>query len=299
MRAPARHPILAPTPTITEGILSMRRSLLFVVLAVVAILASACATTTPGGDLTGKTWLLTAVTETVPAFQGVVPADEQGQYTITFATDGTFASQADCNQVAGTYTVKGSDLAIVPGPSTLMACAEGSFDALFVGGLGEAKSYAIADGTLTITQADGGTMTFTAGTAAAPGTVVTPAPAGAVDPTAVVGPTWRLVAMTQQVPAFQGVVPPAEQANYTIAFADDGTFSAKVDCNQLAGSYTAGADGSMSITPGPMTMAMCPDGSLGDLYLAALGDVTGWTADGGTMNLTLGEGGTLEFAAAE
>ena len=78
-----------------------------------------------------------------------------------------------------------------------------------------------------------------------------------------------------------------------------GTFSAQVDCNQLAGSYTAGADGSMSIIPGPMTMAMCPEGSLDGLYLVALGNVTGWAVDGGTMNLTLTDGGTLEFAAAE
>ena len=59
------------------------------------------------------------------------------------------------------------------------------------------------------------------------------------------------------------------------------------------------ASGSMTITPGPMTMAMCPEGSLDGLYLTALGNVTGWAVDGGTMNLTLSDGGTLEFAAAE
>jgi heat shock protein HslJ len=279
----------------------MRRSLLLVVLAVVAILAAACApAATPGSDLTGKTWLLTGITEQVPAFQGVVPPDQQGKYTITFATDGTFQSQADCNQVGGTYKVSGtSKITIEPGPSTLAFCPDGDLGVLFTTALGTATSYAISGSDLTLTADNGGTLQFTAGTAASPDAAITPAPAGAVDPTAVVGPTWRLVALTEKVPAFQGVVPPAEQSKYTITFADDGTFSAQVDCNQLAGSYTAGADGSMSIIPGPMTMAMCPEGSLDGLYLVALGNVTGWAVDGGTMNLTLTDGGTLEFAAAE
>jgi heat shock protein HslJ len=279
----------------------MRRSLIFVALAVMAIIAAACQpAAAPGSDLTGKTWLLTGVTETVPAFQGAVPQEEQGKYTITFATDGTFQAQADCNTVGGSYTVaSGNALTIEPGAATLAFCPDGDLGGLFVNALSTVTTYAISGSDLTLTRGDDGTLQFTAGTAAAPDPAITPAPAGAVDPTAVVGPTWRLVAITEKVPAFQGVVPPAEQANYTIAFADDGTFSAQLDCNQLAGSYTAGADGSMSIIPGPMTLALCPDGSLSDLYLAALGNVVGWTVDGGTMNLTLADEGTLEFAAAE
>ena len=276
----------------------MRLSLSLVVLAAASILVSACAAAAPGSDLTGKTWLLTAVTEQVPAFQGVVPAEEQGKYTITFATDGTFGAQADCNQVNGTYTVaSGNAIQIELGASTLAFCPDGDLGVLFTNALATAQTYAISGSNLTLTRDDGGTLQFTAGTAASPGAAVTPAPAGAVEPTALVGPTWQLTAITEKVPAFQGVVPAEDQSKYTIAFADDGTFSSTVDCNQLAGSYTAGADGSLSIVPGPMTMAMCPDGSLDGLYLVALGNAASFVVDGETLTITLTDGGTLQFAA--
>src|SRR6187397_1946732 len=57
------------------------------------------------------------------------------------------------------------------------------------------------------------------------------------DAGALTGPTWQLAAITGQAPAYQGVVPAAEQSRYTIAFADDGSFLAKADCNAVAGTY--------------------------------------------------------------
>src|ERR1700752_2915037 len=57
-----------------------------------------------GAGLTGKTWHLTAITEKVPAFQGVVPTADQANYTIEFKSDGTYNAKADCNNVQGTYT---------------------------------------------------------------------------------------------------------------------------------------------------------------------------------------------------
>jgi heat shock protein HslJ len=125
--------------------------------------AGASAATSGGGsgDLTGKTWMLTAITEKVPAFQGVVPAADQANYTIEFKSDGTFAAKADCNQVLGTYTTTSSGgLTIVLGPSTLVACPEGSLAPQYVAGLGNAASYAVANGQLTITLKDEGTLVF-------------------------------------------------------------------------------------------------------------------------------------------
>ena len=114
-----------------------------------------------GAGLTGKTWHLTAITEKVPAFQGVVPAEDQPNYTIQFNADGTFAAKADCNQLAGSYTTSGTDgLAILPGPMTLAACPEGSLSSQYVAALGKAASYAIANDQLTITLTDGGTLVF-------------------------------------------------------------------------------------------------------------------------------------------
>ena len=57
------------------------------------------------------------------------------------------------------------------------------------------------------------------------------------DSAALTGRTWQLASITGETPAFQGVVPAAEQPRYTIAFDDAGTFTARADCNTLAGTY--------------------------------------------------------------
>ena len=132
------------------------RTLLVLAIGVAAIVA-ACS----GSGLTGKTWQLTVITEKVPAFQGVVPADDQANYTIEFKSDLSFTAKADCNQLAGTYTTTGSDgLTIVPGPMTLAACPEGSLSSQYVEALSKAATYAVASGQLTITLTDGGTLVF-------------------------------------------------------------------------------------------------------------------------------------------
>ena len=56
-----------------------------------------------------------------------MPTAEQPLYTVDFAADGTFSSQADCNTLAGTYALSGRDgITITPGPSTHVACPDGS-----------------------------------------------------------------------------------------------------------------------------------------------------------------------------
>jgi heat shock protein HslJ len=70
--------------------------------------------------LIGRDWHLTAITEKVPAFQGVIAPEDQGKYVITFNTDNTYNGTADCNKIAGTYKTSGSNgLTINPGISTL------------------------------------------------------------------------------------------------------------------------------------------------------------------------------------
>jgi heat shock protein HslJ len=131
------------------------------VLAVVLGLATVVAACGGGGGLTGKTWQLTAITEKVPAFQGVVPAADQQNYTIQFEPNGNFTAKADCNQVAGSYTTTGSGgLTIALGPMTLVACPEGSLADQYVAALGKAASYVVENGQLTITTTDEGTLVF-------------------------------------------------------------------------------------------------------------------------------------------
>ena len=69
-----------------------------------------------------------------------MPADQQANYTINFATDGTFSARADCNTVNGGYTVTSSGgLTLTPGPTTTVACAEGSYSDLYIIGLTSAR----------------------------------------------------------------------------------------------------------------------------------------------------------------
>ena len=104
----------------------------------------ACGSSSGSSGLTGKTWHLTAITEKVPAFQGVIPAADQSKYAITFKDDGTFAATADCNQVTGAYKTSGSNgLTITPGASTMAFCGEASFGTQFVEGLSKAASYTV------------------------------------------------------------------------------------------------------------------------------------------------------------
>src|SRR4051794_38442574 len=131
--------------------------------AIVAACSNSAASASAGGaaGLTGKVWQLTAITEKVPAFQGVVPAADQANYTIEFKADGTYNAKADCNNVQGTYTTTpAGGLTIVLGLSTLVACPEGSLSSQYVTGLGNAASYAVAAGQLTITLKDQGTLVF-------------------------------------------------------------------------------------------------------------------------------------------
>lgn len=103
------------------------------------------------------------ITTRDPIHQGVVPEAERGKYTVAFAEDGTFNSTADCNTVNGTWTaVAGGGLSLVPGQSTIVACEEGSLGDLYVLALTDSASYAIADGVLTITLSEGGTLGFEA-----------------------------------------------------------------------------------------------------------------------------------------
>jgi heat shock protein HslJ len=137
----------------------MRKRTVLALAIFVMVVVTACSSSSSG--LTGKVWQLTAITEKTPAFQGVVPAADQANYTIEFKNGGTFDAKADCNMVSGTYTTTSSGgLTIVPGPSTLVACPEGSLGPQYVAGLAAAASYAIANNQLTITLTDGGTLVF-------------------------------------------------------------------------------------------------------------------------------------------
>jgi heat shock protein HslJ len=97
------------------------------------------------------------------------------------------------------------------------------------------------------------------------------------------------------------VVPDPE--NYTLTLDEDGSFSAKADCNQASGTYEATAD-ALTLTLGAVTRKACPPGSLGDQYLGLLPQAASFRVQGSQLELGLvdeqGEGAgvmVLEDAA--
>jgi heat shock protein HslJ len=131
-----------------------------IALAIAATVALA-ACSGSSSSLTGKTWQLTALTHRVAGGFGVVPEADQAKYTIEFKSDGKYQAKADCNQTSGTYTTTSDGgLTIEPGPTTLVACPEGSLSDEYIQGLTNASGYAIVDGQLTIKLKDGWTLVF-------------------------------------------------------------------------------------------------------------------------------------------
>ena len=139
-----------------------RPAFLAFLIGATAVLAACGAASSSG--LTDKEWQLSAITEKVPAFQGVIPAADQDRYTITFNADLTFAATADCNQVGGTYKTPGDNrITIDVTISTMAFCPEDLFSALYIHALARAKTYEIVNETLTITLDDEGTLVFAVG----------------------------------------------------------------------------------------------------------------------------------------
>jgi heat shock protein HslJ len=131
-------------------------------------------------------------------------------------------------------------------------------------------------------------LALTACTTGSPSSAASPAASGGLT-----GKTWQWSGGTTSNPTSQHVVPDPE--NYTITFNPDDTFNAKADCNQVSGAYSAGSDGALSITPGPSTLAACPEGSQGDLFVAQLTAASSWKIDGSTLTITDADAATMQF----
>ncbi len=107
------------------------------------------------------------------------------------------------------------------------------------------------------------------------------------------GSTWQWEYFADGIKAMEIL-----DANYTITFAEDGTFRAKADCNIVLGKYTA-AEGAISIQPGPTTLAACPSGSLEREFIDYLNRATIYshTEDGKLLLELPADSGSLRFRA--
>ncbi|HTP08132.1 MAG TPA: META domain-containing protein, partial [Anaerolineae bacterium] len=130
----------------------------------------------PGQDLGGKVWQW--VKTTPNNGQAITPSDPTA-YTIEFSmVDGRVNIKADCNNATGEFMTDGQSLQIMIGAITRAMCPPGSLSDEFLKELSEVGSYTAQGDTLTMTGTNG-TMTLTAGTAAAPSG---PQPSGQAQP---------------------------------------------------------------------------------------------------------------------
>ncbi|HET7095656.1 MAG TPA: META domain-containing protein [Thermomicrobiales bacterium] len=92
----------------------------------------------------------------------VVPADPAA-YTLAFANDGTVAIRADCNQIAGRYTIEHSQIDIAPTGIPAGVCPPGSMSDRFLRDIDDAGSFTFRAGRLYLAlPADAGILAFAA-----------------------------------------------------------------------------------------------------------------------------------------
>jgi heat shock protein HslJ len=104
------------------------------------------------------------------------------------------------------------------------------------------------------------------------------------------GTRWRLEKFESADDA-QGVSQPANPAGYSLEFQPDGRLAMQLDCNRGTAQWTAVAAepgrGSLSISPGAMTRAMCPPGSWDTRIAHNIGQVQSYVIEGDRLHLAL------------
>jgi len=136
---------------------------------------------------------------------------------------------------------------------------------------------------------------------ATPPEVQKPAAATATDPVPadeaagpeLAGTAWRLLNIAEMDDS-NGV--PDDPANYTLAFAADGSASVRADCNRGTGSWTSESPGQLQFGPIAATRALCPPESLSEKYLAQFEWVRSYVLrDGHLFLATMADGSIIEF----
>jgi heat shock protein HslJ/uncharacterized protein YraI len=241
-------------------------------------------------DLVGVTWQWVGLRESMPASQSLVPDPEN--YTLTFDEAGNLSIKADCNVAAGTYQISGNQLTTSIGPTTLAECGPDSSYNQFLTLLEQAAEVGLGYGNLVITLAnEAGEMFFQRATSSSLAADLEP-----LSEADLVDTLWHWVSLVETMPASQSVISDSE--NYTLVLRQDGTYSAKADCNQLMGAYKL-LGSQLRLEPGITTLAECAPGSSYDLYRDLLEQVNGAGIHQGVLVLVLAdEAGIMNFENA-
>ncbi|MEE4136923.1 MAG: META domain-containing protein, partial [Desulforhopalus sp.] len=207
---------------------------------------------------------------------------DPNQYLIEFLANGHVAVQADCNRVAGTYTVSGNHLAVTLGPSTLAACPPGSLGDEFVKQLGNISSYFFkGDNLILEIKMDSGSMIF------APS-----APAG------LLGTSWEVISYNNGREALVSLL---TGTDISLTFGTDGQVSGNAGCNSYSGDYqTSGKTLKVGSLTGTRMFCDKPVGVMDQekQYLAALQSGVTFEIAGDTLTIRDASGAMQVLASA-
>jgi heat shock protein HslJ len=110
------------------------------------------------------------------------------------------------------------------------------------------------------------------------------------------GSAWRLVKISSMDDT---VHTSPDSAAYTLEFVTDGSVRIQADCNRGTGSWTSDAPGQVQFGQIAATMAICPPGSLHDIYMAQFQWVRSYVIENGHLFLaTMADGSIIEFQPA-
>jgi heat shock protein HslJ len=212
--------------------------------------------------------------------------------TIAVAADGTVSGFGGCNRYRGTFEVA-ADGTITPGPiaSTKVACVDAEktqWETRYFAALQSVSQYRVSGAQVQLLFDKGaGLLTF----APAPG-------AGAGQPAALAG-LWTLVSYQ----GADGQTTDLRANDITIQFAADGTASGSGGCNGYRGTYTAGANGALTISQVVATLRACLDQNKTNWethYFAALQTVSAYKLTGDQLQLDFAGGsGMLTFTRGQ
>lgn len=109
--------------------------------------------------------------------------------------------------------------------------------------------------------------------------------------------TWQWIRFEDTADVNNIIV--ADPSLFTLTLNADGSYDAKVDCNQVMGSFIL-ENSSIKFEPGITTLAECGPESLYNTFLEQLGNVASYVFDGENLVLNLwADGGRMVFAPTE
>jgi heat shock protein HslJ len=238
------------------------------IMASLLILGACASTSSQGGKLTGKVWVLDNLNGKPPV--------AGTQITAAFTADDKVGGTAGCNSYSGQYSVSGSKIQFAgPMASTMMACAQPVMDQenAYFQALAAAKSYAVNGDQLALKDSAG--------------SVVASYNAQSQD---LAGSSWLAIGYNN---GKQAVVSVSAGSELTAIFGKDGNLTGSAGCNEYNGPYKV--DGA-KITIGPLasTRKSCndPEGVMEQetQYLTALQSAATYQIEGNRMELRTAAG---------